>query len=105
MSTVTAKTAREHRITIPSLAARKKRKERIAMLTAYDFTFASIFDAADIDIEALRKSGLARKKSLPVKLLGNGQIDRAVKISVHACSKTAKEMVEKAGGEVLLIKA
>ena len=50
MSTVTAKTAREHRITIPSLAARKKRKERIAMLTAYDFTFASIFDAADIDI-------------------------------------------------------
>ena len=50
MSTVTAKTAREHRITIPSLVARKKRKERIAMLTAYDFTFASIFDAADIDI-------------------------------------------------------
>jgi len=38
MSTITAKTAREHRITIPSLAKRKKRGERIAMLTAYDFT-------------------------------------------------------------------
>ncbi len=50
MSTVTAKAAREHRITIPSLLARKKRGERIAILTAYDFTFASIFDAADIDV-------------------------------------------------------
>ena len=50
MSTVTAKAACEHRITIPSLATRKERGECIAMLTAYDFTFASIFDAADIDI-------------------------------------------------------
>jgi 3-methyl-2-oxobutanoate hydroxymethyltransferase len=50
VSTVTAKSAREHRITIPSLVARKARGERIAMLTAYDFTFASIFDAADIDV-------------------------------------------------------
>ena len=63
------------------------------------------FDAAEIDLEALRKSGLARRKTLPVKLLANGKIDRAVKISVHACSKTAKDMVEKAGGEVQLIKA
>ncbi|MCH8891744.1 MAG: 3-methyl-2-oxobutanoate hydroxymethyltransferase [Myxococcales bacterium] len=50
MSTVTAKAAREQRITIPSLLVRKKRGERIAILTAYDFTFASIFDAADIDV-------------------------------------------------------
>ena len=47
MSTVTAKIAREHRVTIPSLLARKQRAERIAMLTAYDFTFASLFDAAE----------------------------------------------------------
>ena len=63
------------------------------------------FSEAEISIEALHKSGLARKKTLPVKLLGTGQIDRAVKITVHACSKTAKELVEKAGGEVRLIKA
>ncbi len=72
MSTVTAKTAREHRITIPSLAARKKRKERIAMLTAYDFTFASIFDAADIDIllvgDSLGNVVQGRDTTLPVTL-------------------------------------
>ena len=50
MSTVSASAAREHRVTVPSLRARKQRGERIAMLTAYDHTFASIFDAAGIDV-------------------------------------------------------
>jgi 3-methyl-2-oxobutanoate hydroxymethyltransferase len=50
MSTVTLKAAREHRITVPTLARRKRRGEKITMLTAYDFTFARIFDAAEIDI-------------------------------------------------------
>ena len=51
MSTVTTASAkREHRITVRSLAARKRRGEPISMLTAYDFTFARIFDGADIDL-------------------------------------------------------
>ena len=72
MSTVTAKAAREHRITIPSLVARKERGERIAMLTAYDFTFASIFDAAGIDIllvgDSLGNVVQGRDTTLPVTL-------------------------------------
>ncbi|MFT5695607.1 MAG: hypothetical protein ACI9QQ_001586, partial [Myxococcota bacterium] len=40
MSTVTASSSKEHRITVRSLAARKRRGEPITMLTAYDFTFA-----------------------------------------------------------------
>src|SRR5262245_66053494 len=50
MSTVTLKSAREHRVTVPSLARRKRRGEPISMLTAYDFAFARIFDAAGIDV-------------------------------------------------------
>ena len=50
MSTVTRETTREHRVTAPSLARRKRRGEPISMLTAYDFTFARIFDAAGIDV-------------------------------------------------------
>jgi len=72
MSTVTAKAAREHRITIPSLVARKKRAERIAMLTAYDFTFASIFDSAEIDIllvgDSLGNVVQGQDTTLPVTL-------------------------------------
>ena len=51
MSTVTTASARrEHRVTVRSMADRKRRGERITMLTAYDFTFARIFDGAGIDL-------------------------------------------------------
>ena len=50
MSTVSLKATREHRVTVPALARRKRRGEKIVMLTAYDFTFAQIFDGAEIDI-------------------------------------------------------
>ncbi len=49
MSTVSVASTREHRITIRTLAARKRRGEPITMLTAYDFAFARIFDQAEID--------------------------------------------------------
>jgi 3-methyl-2-oxobutanoate hydroxymethyltransferase len=72
MSTVTAKAAREHRVTIPSLVARKQRGERIAMLTAYDFTFASIFDEAGIDVllvgDSLGNVMQGQDTTLPVTL-------------------------------------
>ncbi len=50
MSTVTASARREHRITVRSLAQRKCKGEPFTMLTAYDFTFARIFDSAGIDL-------------------------------------------------------
>jgi 3-methyl-2-oxobutanoate hydroxymethyltransferase len=51
MSTVTTASAnREHRVSVRSLAARKRGGERISMLTAYDFTFARIFESAGIDV-------------------------------------------------------
>jgi 3-methyl-2-oxobutanoate hydroxymethyltransferase len=72
MSTVTAKAVREHRITIPSLVVRKERGERIAMLTAYDFTFATIFDAAGIDVllvgDSLGNVVQGQDTTLPVTL-------------------------------------
>ena len=50
MSTVTASTSQEHRVTVRSLANRKRKGRPITMLTAYDFTFARIFDTAGIDV-------------------------------------------------------
>jgi 3-methyl-2-oxobutanoate hydroxymethyltransferase len=49
MSTVTAAARREHRVTARSLRSRKG-SEPFAMLTAYDFTFARLFDQAGIDV-------------------------------------------------------
>lgn len=51
MSTVTTASAtREHRVTVRSLAARKRKAEPFTMLTAYEFTFARIFDEAGVDV-------------------------------------------------------
>ncbi len=51
-------------------------------------------------LEALKAAGLIRSLRRPVKLLGHGEIARAIKVTAHACSGTAREKIEKAGGEV-----
>ncbi|MBI1388345.1 MAG: 3-methyl-2-oxobutanoate hydroxymethyltransferase [bacterium] len=38
------------RVTAPSLLSMKKRGEKIAVLTAYDYTFASLMDGAGVDV-------------------------------------------------------
>jgi 3-methyl-2-oxobutanoate hydroxymethyltransferase len=72
MSTVSVATARERRVTVPSLARRKARGERISMLTAYDCTFARIFDAAGIDVllvgDSVGNVIQGRDTTLPVTL-------------------------------------
>jgi 3-methyl-2-oxobutanoate hydroxymethyltransferase len=72
VSTVTAESTREHRVTVPWLRARKRRGERIAMLTAYDFTFASLFDQAGIDVllvgDSLGNVVQGQSTTLPVTL-------------------------------------
>ena len=50
--------------------------------------------------ELLDKAGLIKKPGCPVKLLGRGTLDKALNISVHKFSASAKAAVEKAGGKV-----
>jgi len=93
MSTVTAASAtKEHRVTVRSLANRKRKAEAITMLTAYDFTFARIFDQAGIDLllvgDSLGNVVQGHDTTLPVtldeaiyhtKLVGRG-VQRAMVI-------------------------
>ncbi|MFC1725222.1 50S ribosomal protein L15 [candidate division KSB1 bacterium] len=55
------------------------------------------------DIEAFLKKGLIKKKNIPVKILGNGEIDFALEISAHKFSKTATEKITNAGGKVTIL--
>ena len=56
-----------------------------------------------IDIEFLRIRGLIRKRDKYVKVLGEGEITRAVNIRVHAVSRSAREKIEKAGGRIEIV--
>jgi large subunit ribosomal protein L15 len=53
-----------------------------------------------VDAEALLKSGLVTKLLDGVKLLGNGDIDRPLKVKVHKCSQAAAAKIVAAGGTV-----
>ncbi len=50
--------------------------------------------------DTMRAAGLIRSKRKPVKVLGEGEMKRAMKVSAHAFSKSAREKIEAAGGAV-----
>lgn len=50
--------------------------------------------------ETMEAAGLIGSLSRPVKVLGDGEIDRALKVRAHAFSHAASKKIEKAGGEV-----
>ena len=39
-----------------------------------------------------------------IKILGNGEVSKSINLEVHAISASAKAKIEKAGGEVKIIK-
>jgi 3-methyl-2-oxobutanoate hydroxymethyltransferase len=71
MSTLTAAARREHRVTARSLRAQKGHAP-FAMLTAYDFPFARLFDQAGIDVllvgDSLGNTVQGQATTLPVTL-------------------------------------
>ena len=60
-------------------------------------------DGEVVTPELLAEHGLAKKKSVPVKVLSDGEIERKLTIKVHGVSARAKEKIEAAGGSVELI--
>ncbi len=74
------------------------RREMITvnLLQLNDFPENSIIDA-----EALIQKGLIKKRGDGIKLLGKGDIQRALSIKLDALSKGAREKIEAAGGSIV----
>ena len=63
------------------------------------------FDAgAEVTPETLVEKGLIRNTRIDVKLLGQGELKKALSITVHAASASAREKVEAAGGSLTLLR-
>ena len=57
------------------------------------------FEAGEeVTPETLKAKRLIRKVSVDVKILGIGELSKALSVSAHGFSKTAKEKIEAAGG-------
>ncbi len=52
--------------------------------------------------DTLRAAGLV-KENLPIKILGDGDLDRALTVQAHKFSKSAVAKIEAAGGKVEVI--
>ena len=53
-----------------------------------------------VDFNALKSARLVRGKVDGVKILGNGEITKSLKVIVDAVSASAREKIEKAGGSI-----
>jgi large subunit ribosomal protein L15 len=66
-----------------------------------------VFDAgAVVDVAALEARGLVKNNShrgWPVKILAEGELDRALTVRAHAFSGAAKAKIEAAGGTVEIV--
>ena len=56
----------------------------------------------DVTLEVLIENGLAGKNDL-VKIMGRGELKAKLNITVHKFTATAKEAIEKAGGQAVTL--
>ena len=57
----------------------------------------------EITPEVLRKAGVVSSKKSLVKVLGQGELSKALTVHAHKFSKSAQEKIEKAGGKAVLV--
>ncbi len=75
--------------------------KHIAIVNVGDL--GSFDKGAVVDVQALQDNGLVNKVGDGVKLLANGDVDKALTVRVHKVSKAARSKIEAAGGSVELL--
>jgi large subunit ribosomal protein L15 len=86
---------------LPRLKGEARGRHTVARPTLYAaVNLGQLADLSNDTIgpEELRAAGFVRKKAQLVKILGDGDIGRAIVVRAHAFSKSAKEKIEAAGG-------
>ncbi|MBQ4400815.1 MAG: 50S ribosomal protein L15 [Synergistaceae bacterium] len=68
---------------------------QIVNLDALDKKFEA---GAEVDQQAMFEARVIRKKNIPVKVLSDGELKKALKIKAGAFSKEAAKKIEAAGG-------
>ena len=69
-------------------------------LSALDQSFAA---NEEVTPELLHERGLIKKGRRDIVVLGTGEISKALRISAHRFTKSAREKIERAGGAATLI--
>jgi len=62
-------------------------------------------DGDEVTPAALSARGLATRKGVPVKILGQGELSKKLAVSAHGFSKSAREKIEGAGGSCTVVES
>jgi large subunit ribosomal protein L15 len=60
---------------------------------------------AEVTLDALKASGLAKKSDVPVKILAKGELSKPLTVHAHKFSASARTAIEAAGGTVVVIES
>ncbi len=55
---------------------------------------------SEVTPETLREAGLLKKGSLPIKIMGRGDVKVALKVKAHKVTEGARQKIEQAGGSI-----
>ena len=76
-------------------------KEKFQIVNISDLV--KIEKKSDIDAIVLEENGFIRSSLKPVKVLGEGDIDKKINVIASCFSESAKNKIEKAGGTVTIL--
>ena len=60
-------------------------------------------DKGEVNPQVLYDNKIIRKKDIPVKILGNGELKKSLTVKAHSYSKSAALAIKKAGGKAEVI--
>ena len=78
-----------------------RHRTEIAVLNVGDLASLDA-DLKEINAEVLASQGLIRADEKAVKILGDGELSRALKVTAAKFSESAKAKIEKAGGQAIV---
>ena len=86
---------------IPKRGFTNSFRKEVAIVNLSDL--AGFGEGATVDVDALVARGLVARRHDAVKLLGDGDAPRGLRVKVHRASAQAKTKIEAAGGAVELV--
>lgn len=66
-------------------------------------SLAGLAEQGTITPQTLVDAGLVRRVTLPIKILGNGELKKPLVVQAHKFSKSAESKIQAAGGRVEVI--
>jgi large subunit ribosomal protein L15 len=66
-------------------------------------SLAEMAGSGTITPQTLVNAGLVKRKTLPIKILGSGELKKPIVVQAHKFSKSAETKIQAAGGRIEVI--